>query len=292
MNNIISDINFKMSKNKAIEKGKIIRRRFMEQIERLTKIKGGEKFNHSYIYSPPGIGKTFSIKKHLEGIQTNYVQVSGNVSMYAFGIQLAVINYLNKERETIIVFVDDCDVLFSTEANCNTMKNVLDGSKLFTYEKSLQSQWTNLSDIQKDAVRHHQSENKMGFEVPTENMVFIFTSNFKLPVDDDIRLLRNKSTSRSILLSHKNAIRSRCNVGDYDLSDAELWGWITDVIITTDCLRVYETKDNEKVEILNFLWDNWNNLTERSIRLVEKMALIIKENPSTYRTIWEIDFLK
>jgi len=44
--------------------------------------------------------------------------------------------------------------------------------------------------------------------------------------------------------------------------------------------------------ILNFLWENWGLLTERSIRLVEKMAVIVNEYPDKYNLIWEIDFLK
>jgi hypothetical protein len=286
------DISFGMTQKEAIEKGSEIRKRFINQIDRFTKNKPGDKFTHGYIYSPPGIGKTFTIQQQLESGNINHIKITGNVSMYAFGIQLCVINYLNPNKEKVVVFVDDCDSLFSTEVNCNTMKNVLDGTKMFTYEKSLHSQWSNLSEIQKESVKHHQRDDRMGFEVPTDTLTFIFASNFKLPVDDDIKRVRNKSTSRSILMAHKNAIRSRCTVGDFDLSDAELWGWIADVTINTDCLNTYYTCDEVKMEILNFLWDNWESLTERSIRLVEKMAVSAIEYPENYRIIWEIDFLK
>jgi len=268
------------------------RKRFINHIERVTKIKKGDRFIHSYIYSPPGIGKTFIIKKQLNDLEIKHVQITGNISMYAFGIQLAVINHFNSNKENVVVFVDDCDSLFSTEENCNMMKNVLEGSRCFSYEKSLQSQWSNLSDLQKEAVREHQKVDKMGFEVTTESMIFIFASNFKLPVDDDIKKIKNKSTSRSILMTHRNAIRSRCVVGDFDLNDEELWEWIADVVINTDCLNKYNIDQEIKVEILDFLWENWESLKERSIRLVEKMANIIYEYPDSYRLVWDIDFLK
>ena len=48
----------------------------------------------------------------------------------------------------------------------------------------------------------------------------------------------------------------------------------------------------EKIIILDFLWDPWEDLTEGSIRLVEKMAIIKKEYPESYSLVWEIDFLK
>jgi hypothetical protein len=50
--------------------------------------------------------------------------------------------------------------------------------------------------------------------------------------------------------------------------------------------------DEEKLVILNFLWDNWESLTERSIRLIEKMAIIKNEYPDSYEIVWGIDFLK
>ena len=37
---------------------------------------------------------------------------------------------------------------------------------------------------------------------------------------------------------------------------------------------------------------NWDSLTERSIRLIEKMAIIKIEYPDTYEMVWDIDFLK
>jgi hypothetical protein len=292
MKSLLNDITFGMTKKDALRIGAEIRKRFISQIDRISQNRNNGKFSHGYIYSPPGIGKTFTIQQQLDKSKIKYIKITGNISMYAFGIQLCVINYHNPERENIVVFVDDCDSLFSTEENCNMMKNVLDGTKRFTYEKSLQSQWPSLSEIQKESVEYHKHEDKMGFDVPTDTMTFIFASNFKLPVDDDIKRVKSKTTAKSILLSHKNAIRSRCTVGDFDLNNAELWGWISDVALSTDCLSQYEISDQEKLEILDFVWFNWDSLTERSIRLLEKMAVIINEYPDEYNTIWEIDFLK
>lgn len=279
-----------LAKAHAEQIGKELRARFINQIKRITKSKKDGKYCHGYIYSPPGIGKTYTIKKLLSEAGVNSINITGNVSMFAFGIQLAVISHHNPERERVVVFVDDCDSLFSTEENCNAMKNVLDGTKVFTYEKSLFSQSSNLTDIQRQSVEAHMREDRMGFEVPTDFMTFLFASNFKLPIDDDIRCLKNRMSHRSILLTHKNAIRSRCHVGDYDLNQEELWGWISDVIKTTKCLDPYQLPDSAKDEILDFLWDNWNVLTERSIRVVEKMAITMNEYPDTYHVNWQIDF--
>ncbi len=281
-----------ISQNEALEKGKLNRERLNQLVKRIPQIKEGDTYRHTYFFSPPGLGKTFAVKNHLDSTQTEYIRVSGNVSMFAFGIQLAVINYMNPQQETIVIFVDDCDEIFKSEMNCNTMKNVLDGDKIFTYEKSLTSQWNNLSEVQQEAIKHFQGESKMGFSVPTDNMVFVFTSNFKLPVDDDVRAAREKGQSKSVILAHKNAIRSRCRVADFDLTWQEHWGWIADVLLNTDCLNQWNVSKEEKSIILDFIWNNWDKLTERSIRLIEKMAVDMREQSDSYKAVWEIDYLK
>jgi len=280
------------TKTKALELGKSHRERLNQLIARICTRNEEDKYPHLYIYSPPGLGKTFSVRQFLENQEMEYYEVTGNVSMFAFGIQLAVINYQNPEYKPIILFVDDTDVLFSTESSCNTMKNVLSGSRTFSYEKSLASQRGNLSEIQKEAVKNFNEQGKMGFKVPTDNFVFIFASNFKLPIDDDVRTARERSQGKSVLIAHKNAIRSRCRVADFDITGAEQWGWIADVALNSSCLVDLGMDEASKNDILNFMWVYWDRLTERSVRLIEKMAISRKEYPNNYERIWEIDHLK
>ena len=283
---------FGMTQNEALEKGRQNRTRFLQVVEKLPQIRNEDKYPHKFVFGFPGIGKSYEITNHLNESGTRYLMVTGNVSMFAFGVQLAVINFSNPSQERLIVFCDDVDTLVSTEASCNQLKSALHGPRMFTYEKSLQSQWSNLSDLQKEAIKHHQEDGKMGFQVPTSSMSFLLVSNIQLPTDDEVRLAREKSKGKASLLAHKNAIRSRCMVQDFSLTNAELWGWIADVILNTECLNQFNMTEDEKYIILNFIWDNWESLTERSIRLIEKMAIIKNEYPDTYEMVWGIDFLK
>ena len=230
---------FGMTKNEALEKGRQNRTRFLQVVEKLPQIRNEDKYPHKFVFGFPGIGKSYEITKHLNEAKANYLMVTGNVSMFAFGVQLAVINFLNQDQERLIVFCDDVDTLVSTEASCNQLKSALHGPRVFTYEKSLQSQWGNLSDLQREAIKFHQEEGKMGFQVPTSKMSFLLVSNIQLPTDDEVRLAREKGKGKASLLAHKNAIRSRCMVQDFSLTNAELWGWIADVILNTDCLSQF-----------------------------------------------------
>ena len=50
--------------------------------------------------------------------------------------------------------------------------------------------------------------------------------------------------------------------------------------------------DETKHIILDWVWKNWESLTERSIRTLEKMAETLCEEPDDYEMAWEIDYLK
>ena len=289
---MVTELTLELPQLLALEKGMTIRNRFQQRVNNIGNTSMNTKYPHSYFFSPPGTGKTYSIINHLERTNQKFVVVSGNVSMYAFMVSLCVVYYLNTEGEHIIIVVDDCDEIFSTETNCNILKNALVGAKTLVYEKSLSSQWQNLNELQKAAIKANQNEERSGFIVPCHNMSFVFTSNFKLPIDDEVRIAREKNQSKATLLAHKNAIRSRCNVVDFDLKNEEHFGWIADVVLFTECLPSSEFTENDKIQIINFMWNNWDNLTERSIRLVEKMAIILKQYPNSFNDIWMIDFLK
>jgi hypothetical protein len=171
------------------------------------------------------------------------------------------------------------------------MKNVLEGANKFVYEKSMANTEKTLSDSQLEAIRYFRGEGKSGFEVPTDNLTFIFTSNNRLPLDHEVENARKKGIARSPLIVHRNAIRSRCRVGDFDLSQTEHWGWLADVALNTNCLSELGLDEDSINQILMYLWDNWDNLKERSIRVIEKMGITILEHPENYERYWRMDFL-
>lgn len=275
----------------AVELGIIYRQRLIEGIKGVLTQDSNSKYPHLYVYSPPGLGKTYLSTKLLDDSGAKYLKVSGNTSMFAFGISLAVIRYLNP-NEKVVLLVDDCDELFKDEMNCNIMKNVLDGLRCFKYEKSLQSQWSNLSDIQTAAIEYHQTDGQMGFTVPTDNIQFIINSNFRLPTDDETIMAQEKGGSRNMLKVHRNAIRSRCRVIDIELTSTGHFGWIAEVVQNQGCLNDFSLNSNQVEEVLEFIRENWALLKERSIRLVEKMADLMVKYPNNYRELWGIEFLK
>lgn len=282
-------IKFSRTQTQAIENGASKRNRLKKLAEKAAYSSIDASYPHTYIFSPPGLGKTFTVNKSLEEAGIEHYTISGNISMFSFGISLAVINHSIPKNEVVVIVVDDCDEILKNAANINIMKNVLSGNKVYSYEKSLQSQWNNLSELQQEAILAHSNDSRMGFEVPTDRFVFIFTSNFKLATDDEVKEARDKGQQKAVLLAHLNAIRSRCKPADFQLDDNEQWGWIADTILNEDCIDVSE---EDKIILLDWMYNNWDNMNERSIRTAEKMAEAMIDDPTGYRDDWEIDYLK
>uniref|UniRef100_UPI0040478238 hypothetical protein n=1 Tax=Algoriphagus sp. TaxID=1872435 RepID=UPI0040478238 len=275
----------------SLEKGMEARLMFQNRVESAVTTSTFRKYRHLYIYSSPGLGKTYSVRQMLNDLKIHHIELTGNTSIFAFGIMLAVVQYNNPDLLPLTVFVDDSDELFRNESSCNTMKNALEGANKFTYEKSMANLEDKLSEIQQEAIRYFRGEGKMGFEVPTHNLTFIFTSNNRLPLDKEVEKARKKGAATSPLIVHRNAIRSRCRVVDLELSKTEHWGWLADVALNTNCLIDLGLDENSTNEILMYVWNNWDNLKEKSIRVIEKMGITILENPENFKKYWQMDFL-
>jgi hypothetical protein len=274
---------------KSLKKGQLVRKRLLQVVERAINSSQDAAYPHTYIYSPPGLGKTHSVNTYLRENEILYFELSGAVSMFAFGVALATIRY-KYPNEKIVISVDDCDGIFKTEENINIMKNILSGLRKFSYQKSVQGLLGNLSNIQQAAVEHFSSKERLGFEIPCENFIFVFTSNFRLPTDDEVISAREKGGNQNIRKVHLNAIRSRCKTMDFELDKETHFGWIADVLLNENIQP--ELKEDQKNEILLWVFNNWKRMTERSIRTIEKMAQSIIDEPEDYLTIWDIDYLK
>lgn len=275
--------------SEAIKRGKLVRKRLIKTVERAVTVDTTDVYPHTYIYSPPGLGKTHTVNSHLDKMGVEHYEISGAMSMFAFGVSLAVIRY-NRPTGKIIINVDDCDGIFKNEENINIMKNVLSGSRTFTYNKSVKTLLTQYSELQQAAVEHFSSEEQVGFSVPTNDLVFIFTSNFSLPTDDEAAQASQKGGTRNIRKVHLNAIRSRCKTVDFELDQVTHFGWLADVCLNENLVPT--VSDEVKEDMLIFILTNWSKMTERSIRTLEKMAQVANDEPEDYKLVWELDFLK
>jgi len=263
------------------EEGQKQRSRLILLKDRIKTMSTNDEYPHLYIYSVPGLGKTYTINKAMEEEGLNFESLSGNISMWAFGVSLATINYLKPANEEVIISVDDCGEILKNSTNINIMKNVLEGSKSFHYQKHLNLAGQ-LDTLQQKAIATHMLEGQMGFKVPTNKFRFIFTSNEKLPFIEDA------DTQRKIDLY---AIRDRVRPIDFDLEPMVQWGWISDVALNTDAIKSCCPRKVIK-EACMFMYQNWENLKTQSIRTIKMMCEDYCKNPRSYRFIWEMEYIK
>lgn len=276
----------------AMEQGKSKRSRLISVTQRAAKMALLEKSRHYYIYGPSGIGKTFNMEKELLKSGVPFYIISGNISMWSFAVNLACIKAAHGD-EKVVILVDDCDELLKDGKSVNQLKELLDKG-IFSYNKKPQMHMLT-SEVQKECVEKFMSDDKMGFSVPCKNFTFVITSNFQLPYDDTPEKMMEKNggtmTPRIAYLKHLTAIRGRMMTKDIALDNQEKWGTIAEVLLNDDgCPQL---SHQQKIYLLDWMWNNWDEMTETSIRTAEKMAdLLIEEGEDGIQDAWEIDFLK
>lgn len=281
----------------AIESGRGKRNRLISITQRVAKKTNQDstdgKKRHTYIYGPSGIGKTYNMEHAIDVSGVKHFTISGNVSMWAFGVQLACIAVTLKKDEKVVVIVDDCDELLKDGQSVNQLKELLE-KHTFSYNKKPQMHMLT-SDFQIAAVEKHMSKDGLGFKVDCKNFSFVITSNFKLPYDSTPEEMLEKNggnlTPRIAYFKHLTAIRGRMNVKDLDMSKEEKWGNIAIVLLEDNgCPQLNE---QQKIFLLQWMDSNWDYMTETSIRTAEKMAdILIEECEENVIDAWECDFLK
>ena len=242
---------------------------------------------HTYIYSPPGAGKTFTVQAVADKGKIKMIRIVGASTLNALVVRIATAVFCSDPKKPIIVWIDDCDTLFMDEKGLNVMKGVLDEdqnslgwnvnmtNQILSYEKS-----GNENDLIKaQALRHFQTPGGVGVEIPTNNIRFIITSNKNLCAPADVETRKGSKK----LNRHESAVRDRVAYEEFELSPKESWGWIASVLINNNIL---DLSVQQKHILLDWMWSNWDKLPATSMRAVKEYAAMMLNNPADYPDYW------
>jgi hypothetical protein len=246
-----------------------------------------------YIAGQPGVGKTWTVEEKANQKNIKLLSIKGDISPWAFVKSIAVGVYLLQPKEFLAVYIDDMNSIFTpSKGFLDMFKIAMDknsGDRL-EYNTSLGAQLSQAEDIEKEAIEHWKSldPQRTGFIVPFNGRVkFVFTMNTPLATAQDLAQYPVGSP-RWIPLNNKHAIYSRVTYEDLIMDQETYWGWIADVVWNTNmCAGATE---DQKWEMLNWLWDNWSNAKETSVRFVEdKLWRYMAKYPNKkdYRARWE-----
>ena len=265
-----------------INQGALSRQRLRNTTKRALTVPG-----NYYFFSPPGLGKTYTIEQEARNMGIELISLKGNASMWAFTVQIAlIVRYLDPKQHAYI-FIDDCDTLLTQVDSVNTMKIALN-DKVLAYNKSLGAQFAALDEVQQEAIEHFKTDDGK-VRIPLNNMTIIWASNYKLADQQKTKGARTDKTRQKY--TDEEALRRRMTVRDYDVEDDILWGWIADCVLNETPPNMEDATDQQKNDILYWMHANWDNLKEHNISFAEKLFEEMELDPEGYATTWELDYL-
>ena len=272
----------------ALEAGKIRRNQLVKAAGKFAEADLSMDYPHSYIYSLGGLGKTYNVTKAVREMNVPFYIVSGKTSAWGFALQLAVIVHKKPKGLPFRIIVDDCDAILANDF-INILKNMLEGQKSLRYTQQIHD---HLLDSPDKKAAYEYFKKDVGFEVPCNELIFIFTSNFKLPTSNEAQAaeMKNSGTKSSQRIINLNAIRTRCKPKDIIFgNDTEYWGWIADAVLNDGSVSHLISKE-EQIELLNWMWNNWGRLSGRCLRTVNQLADIMKTDED-YLDEWESNYI-
>ena len=264
---------------------------------------------HLYIRGQAGVGKTFTVTAKANQHNAILCHIEGNITRWLFMKKLAVYLYNAgwpsadmvegrdfeaEDLPKVVVYIDDCPAIFNGDF-IDTMKIALekDQSDKLVYNSSLGAQYKQSEVFEKEAIDHFRKSLEPGFSVPFYDRVkFIFTMNHALATELDVSEAKKSSKSMKIQndLEDRYAIFSRLDYQDLYMDKNEYWGWIADLVLNTGMLPT--ATQNDKEEMLAWLYDNWASLKDKSVRMVKqklwKDLYKAKNRPNhDYRSRWQ-----
>jgi len=293
----------------AIVKGKqkrnaLIRatRQAAESAIEINELRGGFKLD-TILSGSTGIGKTYNMKRELESSGVHYKEISGSAGFLYFAQMLmlehAIFQQIKEERglEKLVIFIDDCDSFFARKDELNALKGMTggEGSRKLQYNRIIQEHM--MTPAQMQILDQYRNPNgAQGFTVPCDEVVFVITTNFNLPSENYANAYTKKHgpTGRANRLMDLAAVRRRFTCKDFVLEKETNWGWIAEVSLN-DGLLDFLGKEPEaafkKYVVLEWMWNNWDQMTEHNLDTVKDLALHMHESPDSFKDIWEADYI-
>lgn len=291
-----NSIQFSSQQKECIRKGALKRQGLIREAQKAANRVAGKAVREEYLDTilagTTGIGKTYNIEKAIKELDIPSITLKGNKSMFAFGGDLMLLHSRMPKGTKMALVIDDCDSFFESKENINILKGMTGkpGTRQFQYNKKISEHM--FTEAQMQVMPQYQTEGMHGFTISTDDFIFIFTTNFPLPFESDAKEALEKGVSaKANRLQDLSAIRGRFNVKDYMLDKDTNWGWIAEVAINDNGLHMLEF-ESDKMFLLDWIYNNWDNMTETNIRTIEKMAYEMIDYPEEFRDNWEADFLK
>jgi hypothetical protein len=249
-----------------------------------------ETKRNTIIWSPPGAGKTFTVRGVARAANLNPVMYHGRASLNGFVMKMVKECYKRPGQE-IPVWIDDCDAFFQDQESLNFMKRVLDNDEpSISWDVNVGNQIAkakNLGDtVLMEALKQFDNGG-VGIEIPLDNVRFTITTNKALASKQEM--------DKKKINIHEHAVRDRCNWRAFNIDKDEAWGWMASIMLSEDVFQTIDkpfTLNPEQYWLLvNTFHKNWEHLTANSMRTVMEAGAMLYNNPESFTDEFEQHYL-
>jgi len=224
------------------------------------------------VSGPPGIGKSFGVEKQLE--QANmfrkiasedpkYEIISGGISSIGLYQKL----YYNRSKEHVLVF-DDADGVFEDTESLNLLKAALNSGDKRRICWNKESRVLNVGDLPES----------FDFEA---SVIFLTNIDFEKSI-----------ASGSKIGSHLAALMSRCHYLDLEIGSMRDRLLRIKQCCRDGMLNSFNFTKQQEADIVQFVFDNSEHIREISLRMVKKIADLMKADPTGWQRLAEATTLK
>jgi hypothetical protein len=171
---------------------------------------------------------------------------------------------------------------------------MFDDARILKYGKNFRGLKAFCTELQFEALEywHSKNPNSPGFTVPTTGTTFLILTNRHFPTINEVEQTKPVSAGQT-KSTDLYAIRRRTEYKEIEMDMNELWGYVANIVLNEQiCEKFMPSISVElKNDILTWAFNNWANVTERNLSLVEKMTKDIVRYPTAYKDIWKSEYL-
>ena len=222
------------------------------------------------VTGPPGVGKSFGVENVLK--DAGIMKKLSNDSLRRFGVEKGAATPIglyqllyDYSADGSVLVLDDCDSVLYDELSLNLLKAALDSGKKRTLSWRSESR----------ALANNGVPDTFDFK---GSIIFITNVKFE--------------RTRGKLKDHLDAIMSRCHYLDLTLDTMRDKFLRCKQIVADGMLNEYKFSDEDKADLMDYIYTNKNKLREMSLRMVLKIADLKKMNATKWKSYAESTCMK